>query len=89
MSASCTAAAGRPVTEWILGSRRRRFAWLRPEDDESVECVAPTPVADAVSALTNLGCDITANAIAPAMKTAVEGADSAKLSRLGLKELAR
>jgi Holliday junction DNA helicase RuvA len=53
--------------------------------------VAPAPVADAVSALTNLGYsrDTAANAVAAAMKTAGEGADSAKLIRLGLKELAR
>lgn len=55
------------------------------------EGVAPTPVADAVSALANLGYsrDIAANAIAAALKEAGEGADSAKLIRLGLKELAR
>ncbi|WP_274627467.1 Holliday junction branch migration protein RuvA [Arvimicrobium flavum] len=55
------------------------------------EGVAPAPIADAVSALTNLGYsrDIAANAIAAALKTAGEGADSAKLIRLGLKELAR
>ena len=55
------------------------------------EGVAPAPVADAVSALTNLGYsrDIAANAIAAAMKAAGEDADSAKLIRLGLKELAR
>ena len=55
------------------------------------EGVAPAPVADAVSALTNLGYsrDIAANAIAAAMKAAGEGADSARLIRLGLKELAR
>ena len=53
--------------------------------------VAPAPVADAVSALTNLGYsrDVAANAVAAAMKAAGEGADSAKLIRLGLKELAR
>ncbi|MDW6021906.1 Holliday junction branch migration protein RuvA [Mesorhizobium sp. BAC0120] len=53
--------------------------------------VAPVPVADAVSALTNLGYsrDIAANAVAAAMKVAGDGADSAKLIRLGLKELAR
>ncbi|MGO7166649.1 Holliday junction branch migration protein RuvA [Rhizobium leguminosarum] len=53
--------------------------------------VAAAPVADAVSALTNLGYsrDQAANAIAAAMKTAGDGADSAKLIRLGLKELAR
>ncbi|HEY5820098.1 MAG TPA: Holliday junction branch migration protein RuvA [Mesorhizobium sp.] len=55
------------------------------------EGVAPAPVSDAVSALTNLGYsrDIAANAIAAALKSAGEGADSAKLIRLGLKELAR
>jgi Holliday junction DNA helicase RuvA len=53
--------------------------------------VAPAPVTDAVSALTNLGYsrDIAASAVAAAMKAAGEGADSAKLIRLGLKELAR
>ncbi|WP_064683340.1 Holliday junction branch migration protein RuvA [Rhizobium bangladeshense] len=53
------------------------------------EGVAAAPVADAVSALTNLGYsrDQAANAVAVAMKTAGEGADSAKLIRLGLKEL--
>ncbi|MFN3547424.1 MAG: Holliday junction branch migration protein RuvA [Mesorhizobium sp.] len=55
------------------------------------EGVAPAPVADAVSALVNLGYsrDIAANAIAAALKTAGDGADSAKLIRAGLKELAR
>jgi Holliday junction DNA helicase RuvA len=55
------------------------------------EGVAPAPVADAVSALTNLGYsrDIAANAVAAALKAAGEGADSARLIRLGLKELAR
>ncbi|MCO5155140.1 MAG: Holliday junction branch migration protein RuvA [Aquamicrobium sp.] len=53
--------------------------------------VAPAPAADAVSALTNLGYsrDIAASAVAAAMKAAGEDADSAKLIRLGLKELAR
>lgn len=53
--------------------------------------VAPAPITDAVSALTNLGYsrDIAANAVAAALKVAGEGADSAKLIRLGLKELAR
>ena len=55
------------------------------------EGAAPAPIADAVSALTNLGYsrDIAANAVAAALKEAGEGADSAKLIRLGLKELAR
>lgn len=53
--------------------------------------VAPAPITDAVSALVNLGYsrDIAANAIAAAMKLAGEDADSAKLIRFGLKELAR
>lgn len=55
------------------------------------EGVAPAPVTDAVSALTNLGYsrDMAANAVASALKAAGEDADSAKLIRLGLKELAR
>jgi len=55
------------------------------------EGVASAPVADAVSALTNLGYsrDQAANAVAAALKNGGEGADSAKLIRLGLKELAR
>ena len=55
------------------------------------EGVASAPVADAVSALSNLGYsrDQAANAVAAAMKTAGENPDSAKLIRLGLKELAK
>jgi Holliday junction DNA helicase RuvA len=52
---------------------------------------APRPVADAVSALTNLGYGQpqAAAAIAAAAREAGEGADTAKLIRLGLKELSR
>ena len=52
---------------------------------------APQPVADAVSALTNLGYGQpqAAAAIAAASREAGEGADTARLIRLGLKELAR
>jgi Holliday junction DNA helicase RuvA len=52
---------------------------------------APAPVADAVSALVNLGYsrDIAAQAVAAAVKTAGEDGDSAKLIRLGLRELAK
>ena len=55
------------------------------------EGVASAPIADAVSALTNLGYsrDQAAGAVAAALKTAGEDADSARLIRLGLKELAR
>ncbi len=52
---------------------------------------APAPVADAVSALVNLGyAHLQAStAIAVALREAGEGADTARLIRLGLKELAR
>ena len=55
------------------------------------EGVASAPVSDAVSALSNLGYsrDQAANAVAVAMKEAGDGADSAKLIRLGLKELSK
>jgi Holliday junction DNA helicase RuvA len=55
------------------------------------EGVASAPVSDAVSALTNLGYsrDQAANAVAAALRNGGEGADSARLIRLGLKELAR
>ena len=55
------------------------------------EGVASAPVSDAVSALTNLGYsrDQAANAVAAALKNGGEGADSARLIRLGLKELSR
>ena len=52
---------------------------------------APRPVADAISALVNLGYgqpQATA-AIAAASRSAGEGAETAQLIRLGLKELAR
>ena len=52
---------------------------------------APQPVLDAVSALVNLGYGQpqAAAAIAGAMREAGEGADAARLIRLGLKELAK
>ncbi|KAB0536912.1 Holliday junction DNA helicase RuvA [Pseudochrobactrum saccharolyticum] len=55
------------------------------------EGVASTAVSDAVSALSNLGYsrDQAANAVASALREVGEDADSAKLIRLGLKELAR
>lgn len=56
-----------------------------------MERSAPAPVADAVSALVNLGyAQIQASAaVAAALREAGETADAAKLIRLGLKELAR
>ena len=52
---------------------------------------APQPVADAVSALVNLGYGQpqAAAAIAAATRSAGEGAETAQLIRLGLKELAK
>jgi len=52
---------------------------------------APAPVADAVSALVNLGYGQpqAAAAIAAAARSAGEGADAARLIRLGLKELSK
>jgi Holliday junction DNA helicase RuvA len=52
---------------------------------------APQPVADAVSALVNLGYGQpqAAAAIAAAFRSAGAGADAARLIRLGLKELAK
>jgi Holliday junction DNA helicase RuvA len=52
---------------------------------------APKPVADAVSALVNLGYGQpqAAAAIAAASTSAGEGAETAQLLRLGLKELAK
>ncbi|WP_295894333.1 Holliday junction branch migration protein RuvA [uncultured Bartonella sp.] len=52
---------------------------------------ASQPISDAVSALENLGYsrDQAANAIASALRQAGNDADSAKLIRLGLKELSR
>jgi Holliday junction DNA helicase RuvA len=52
---------------------------------------APQPIADAISALVNLGYGQpqAAAAVAAATRDAGEGADAARLIRLGLKELAR
>ena len=52
---------------------------------------APQPVEDAVSALVNLGYGQpqAAAAVAAAARSAGEGADTARLIRLGLKELAK
>ena len=57
----------------------------------AVDDRAPGPVKDAVSALTNLGYGRpqAMAAIAAALREAGEGADTARLIRLGLKELAK
>ena len=56
----------------------------------AVSAAPATPVAEAVSALSNLGysTDIAAQAVAAAVKSAGEGADTGTLVRLGLRELA-
>ena len=58
---------------------------------EMEEKRAPRPVSDAISALVNLGYGQpqAAAAIAAASRNAGEGADAARLIRLGLKELAK
>lgn len=89
---------GKKVAERIVTELKNKVPAFAGEGSGTIglkqelgEGVAPQPIADAVSALTNLGYsrDMAANAIAAAMKVAGEGADSAKLIRFGLKELAR
>ncbi|TWG98023.1 Holliday junction DNA helicase subunit RuvA [Mesorhizobium sp. J18] len=89
---------GRKVAERIVTELRNKAPALAGDGAAGIglkqelgEGVAPAPVSDAVSALVNLGYsrDVAANAVAAALKEAGEGAESAKLIRLGLKELAR
>lgn len=89
---------GRKVAERIVTELKNKAPAFAGEAAATIglkqdigEGVAPAPVADAVSALTNLGYsrDVAANAVAAALKAAGEDADSARLIRLGLKELAR
>jgi Holliday junction DNA helicase RuvA len=79
---------GKRVAERIVTELKGKAPALAGEASAGIGFA---PAADAVSALTNLGYsrDVAANAVAAAMKAAGEGADSAKLIRLGLKELAR
>ena len=85
--------AERIVTE--LKDRAPAYAGLDPAvvrlSGTVEEKRAPQPVADAVSALVNLGYGRpqAASAIAAAVRSAGERADAANLIRLGLKELAR
>jgi Holliday junction DNA helicase RuvA len=85
--------AERIVTE--LKDKAPAFAGLDPAVVRLSGAVdekrAPQPVADAVSALVNLGYGQpqAASAIAVATRNAGEGADTAHLIRLGLKELAK
>jgi Holliday junction DNA helicase RuvA len=85
--------AERIVTE--LKDKAPRYAEIDPAVARLAGAVdekrAPQPVADAVSALVNLGYGQpqAAAAIAAAAREAGEGAETAKLIRLGLKELAK
>jgi holliday junction DNA helicase RuvA len=85
--------AGRIVTE--LKDRAPAYADLDPAiirlSGAVEEKRAPQPVADAVSALVNLGYGQpqAASAIAAATRNAGQEADAALLIRLGLKELAK
>ncbi|HEY7459870.1 MAG TPA: Holliday junction branch migration protein RuvA [Xanthobacteraceae bacterium] len=88
-----TKLAQRIVTE--LKDKAPQFASVDPAvvrlSGEVAEKRAPQPVADAVSALVNLGYgEIQASAaIAAAVRAAGEGATTPSLIRLGLKELAK
>jgi holliday junction DNA helicase RuvA len=85
--------AERIVTE--LKDKAPKFADIDPAVVRLAGAVedrrAPQPVADAVSALVNLGYGQpqAAAAIAAAAREAGEGAETARLIRLGLKELAK
>ncbi|WP_309085037.1 Holliday junction branch migration protein RuvA [Chelativorans sp.] len=89
---------GRKVAERIVTELKSKAPAFAGEATGTIglkqelgEGVAPAPVADAVSALANLGYsrDVAANAVAAALKSAGEGADAGTLIRLGLRELAR
>lgn len=89
---------GKKVAERIVTELKNKAPALAGEASGTIglkqelgEGAAAAPVADAVSALVNLGYsrDHAANAVAAALKQAGEDAASATLIRLGLKELAR
>ena len=71
-----------------LGGFEPALAGLAPAEGGPAQ---PKPVADAVSALVNLGYPQAqaSAAIAAALKSAGEGAEAPQLIRLGLKEMAR
>jgi Holliday junction DNA helicase RuvA len=85
--------AERVVTE--LKDKAPKYAEIDPAVVRLAGAVdekrAPQPVADAVSALVNLGYGQpqAAAAVAAAAREAGEGAETARLIRLGLKELAK
>jgi holliday junction DNA helicase RuvA len=89
---------GRKVAERIVAELRDKVPAFPSADpmvvrlqEELGEHRAPRPIADAVSALTNLGyAQVQASAaVAAAARSAGEAADAETLIRLGLKELAR
>jgi Holliday junction DNA helicase RuvA len=89
---------GKKVAERIVAELRDKAPAYSSADpnvvrlqDEIAERRAPQPVADAVSALTNLGYQqVQASAaVASASRSAGDGASTEQLIRLGLKELAR
>jgi Holliday junction DNA helicase RuvA len=89
---------GRKVAERIVAELRDKAPAYASADPAVVHLQAdladrraPAPVADAVSALVNLGyAQIQASAaVAAATRSAGEGASTEQLIRLGLKELAR
>jgi Holliday junction DNA helicase RuvA len=97
-SVSRTPGVGAKVAERIvteLKDKAPKFAALDPAvvqlSGALEERRAPQPMADAVSALVNLGYaqPQAAAAVAAAARNAGEGADTAALIRQGLKELAR
>jgi Holliday junction DNA helicase RuvA len=97
-SVSRAPGVGKKVAERIVTELRDKAPAYSSADPavvhlqaELAERRAPRPVADAVSALVNLGyAQIQASAaVAAASRTGGEGADTESLIRLGLKELAR
>jgi len=89
---------GKRVAERIAGDLKDKapaYASVDPAvirlQSEVSEKRAPQPIADAVSALTNLGYGgpQASAAVAAAARAAGEGADAATLIRMGLKELAK
>jgi Holliday junction DNA helicase RuvA len=89
---------GKKVAERIVTELKNKVPALSGEAGAALELkrdlgegVAPTAIADAVSALVNLGygADQAANAVAAATGKAGPDAPAATLIRLGLKELAR
>lgn len=88
---------GKKVAERIITELKNKVPEFATNEknmalkQELGEGSASQPISDAVSALENLGYsrDQAANAIASALRQAGNDADSAKLIRLGLKELSR